>query len=85
MCRGPTLCIAGRRDDSLIPKTAVTRLLGRSTPKGLSYPTAALPGSLLAICSCTMLPRFAGIYRKGAGIGSALTFLFFAPKGRTAR
>jgi uncharacterized membrane protein YraQ (UPF0718 family) len=40
-----------------------------------------LAGSLLAVCSCTIVPLFAGIYRKGAGIGPAITFLFFAPAG----
>jgi len=48
-------------------------------PKFISYPAAALAGSLLAVCSCTIVPLFAGIYKKGAGIGPAITFLFFAP------
>jgi uncharacterized membrane protein YraQ (UPF0718 family) len=39
---------------------------------------AVAAGSLLAVCSCTIVPLFAGIYRKGAGIGPAITFLFFA-------
>jgi uncharacterized membrane protein YraQ (UPF0718 family) len=47
----------------------------------VSYPAAAAAGSLLAVCSCTIVPLFAGIYRKGAGIGPAITFLFFAPAG----
>ena len=47
----------------------------------MSYPAAAAAGSLLAVCSCTIVPLFAGIYRKGAGIGPAITFLFFAPAG----
>jgi len=78
LCLVPAFYIAGAMT-ALIPKPAVTRFLGRSTPKGLSYPAAALAGSLLAVCSCTIVPLFAGIYRKGAGIGPALTFLFFAP------
>jgi uncharacterized membrane protein YraQ (UPF0718 family) len=44
-----------------------------------SYPAAAGAGSLLAVCSCTIVPLFAGIYKKGAGLGPAITFLFFAP------
>jgi len=64
---------------ALIPKETVTRFLGRNTPKFISYPAAALAGSLLAVCSCTIVPLFAGIYKKGAGIGPAITFLFFAP------
>jgi uncharacterized membrane protein YraQ (UPF0718 family) len=47
----------------------------------VSYPAAAAAGSLLAVCSCTIVPLFAGIYRKGAGLGPAVTFLFFAPAG----
>ena len=63
----------------MIPKETVTRFLGRNTPKFVSYPAAALAGSVLAVCSCTIVPLFAGIYKKGAGIGPAITFLFFAP------
>ncbi|EWS65284.1 putative permease [Hydrogenophaga sp. T4] len=66
---------------ALIPKASITRWLGRSTPAYVSYPAAAAAGSLLAVCSCTIVPLFAGIYRKGAGIGPAMTFLFFAPAG----
>ena len=47
----------------------------------VSYPAAAAAGSLLAVCSCTIVPLFAGIYKKGAGLGPAITFLFFAPAG----
>ena len=45
----------------------------------VAYPAAASAGSLLAVCSCTIIPLFAGIYKKGAGLGPAITFLFFAP------
>src|SRR3989304_5921489 len=64
---------------ALIPKETITRFLGRNTPKFISYPAAALAGSLLAVCSCTIVPLFAGIYKKGGGLGPAITFLFFAP------
>ena len=64
---------------ALIPKESVTRFLGRNAPKYVSYPAAALAGSVLSVCSCTIVPLFAGIYRKGAGLGPAITFLFFAP------
>ncbi|MFA5940380.1 MAG: permease [Sinimarinibacterium sp.] len=80
LCLLPAFFIAGAMT-ALIPKAAVTRWLGRSTPAYLSYPAAAAAGSLLAVCSCTIVPLFAGIYRKGAGIGPAITFLFFAPAG----
>src|SRR5512138_2840570 len=66
---------------ALIPKETITRFLRRNTPKFISYPAAALAGSVLAVCSCTIVPLFAGIYKKGAGIGPAVTFLFFAPAG----
>ena len=78
LCLVPAFFIAGGMS-ALIPKEAITRFLGRSAPKYVSYPAAALAGSLLAVCSCTIVPLFAGIYKKGAGIGPAITFLFFAP------
>ncbi|NWG32920.1 MAG: permease [Chloroflexi bacterium] len=78
LCLLPAFYIAGAMT-ALIPKESVTRFLGRNTPKWLAYPAAALAGSVLAVCSCTIVPLFAGIYKKGAGIGPAITFLFFAP------
>lgn len=78
LCLLPAFFIAGAMT-ALIPKSSITRFLGRSTPRVVSYPAAAAAGSLLAVCSCTIVPLFAGIYRKGAGIGPAITFLFFAP------
>jgi uncharacterized membrane protein YraQ (UPF0718 family) len=78
LCLLPAFYIAGAMT-ALIPKETVTRFLGRSAPKFISYPAAALAGSVLAVCSCTIVPLFAGIYKKGAGLGPAITFLFFAP------
>jgi len=78
LCLLPAFYIAGAMT-ALIPKETVTRFLGRKTPNYVSYPAAALAGSVLAVCSCTIVPLFAGIYKKGAGIGPAITFLFFAP------
>lgn len=80
LCLLPAFFIAGAMA-ALIPKASITRWLGRNTPAHISYPAAAAAGSLLAVCSCTIVPLFAGIYRKGAGIGPAITFLFFAPAG----
>ena len=80
LCLLPAFFIAGAMT-ALIPKPSITRWLGRSTPYHVSYPAAAAAGSLLAVCSCTIVPLFAGIYRKGAGIGPGITFLFFAPAG----
>ncbi|MBN1147991.1 MAG: permease [Anaerolineales bacterium] len=78
LCLVPAFYIAGAMT-ALIPKESITRFLGRNTPKYVSYPAAALAGSVLAVCSCTIVPLFAGIYKKGAGLGPAITFLFFAP------
>ena len=78
LCLVPAFYIAGAMT-ALIPKESVTRFLGRNAPKYVSYSAAALAGSVLAVCSCTIVPLFAGIYKKGAGLGPAITFLFFAP------
>ncbi len=78
LCLLPAFYIAGAMA-ALIPKETVTRYLGRNTPKIISYPASAAAGFLLAVCSCTVIPLFAGIYKKGAGLGPAITFLFVAP------
>ena len=74
----PAFFIAGALS-ALVPQASITRFLGPEAPKWISYPAAAGAGSLLAVCSCTIQPLFAGIYKKGAGLGPAITFLFFAP------
>ncbi len=78
LCLLPAFFIAGAMT-AFIPKEIITRYLGRNTPKYISYPAAAAGGFLLAVCSCTVIPLFAGIYKKGAGLGPAITFLFVAP------
>ena len=78
LCLLPAFFIAGGMS-ALIPRESIMRFLGRNAPKYISYPASALAGSLLAVCSCTIVPLFAGIYKKGAGLGPAITFLFFAP------
>ncbi len=78
LCLLPAFYIAGAMT-ALIPKETITRYLGRNTPKYISYPASAAAGFLLAVCSCTVIPLFAGIYKKGAGLGPAITFLFVAP------
>jgi uncharacterized membrane protein YraQ (UPF0718 family) len=80
LCLLPAFFIAGAMT-ALIPKASITRWLGRSAKFRVAYPAAAAAGSLLAVCSCTIVPLFAGIYKKGAGLGPAITFLFFAPAG----
>ena len=78
LCLLPAFFIAGGMS-ALIPRESIMHFLGRKAPKYVSYPAAAAAGSLLAVCSCTIVPLFAGIYKKGAGLGPAITFLFFAP------
>jgi hypothetical protein len=80
LCLVPAFFIAGGLS-ALVPRESITRFLGRQALKYVSYPAAAAAGSVLAVCSCTIVPLFAGIYRKGAGLGPAVTFLFFAPAG----
>ncbi|MFT5301686.1 MAG: uncharacterized membrane protein YraQ (UPF0718 family), partial [Mariniblastus sp.] len=78
LCLMPAFLIAGAMT-ALIPKETIIRFLGRDRPKIISYPASATAGFLLAVCSCTVIPLFAGIYKKGAGLGPAITFLFVAP------
>jgi hypothetical protein len=77
LCLVPAFFIAGYL--SLIPKEIVTRYLGPKTPRWISYPASAVGGFVLAVCSCTILPLFAGIWKRGAGLGPAITFLFVGP------
>ena len=78
LCLLPAFFIAGALS-ALLPKEAITRYLGRNTPKWISYPASAVGGFVLAVCSCTIMPLFASIYKKGAGLGPAITFLFVGP------
>ena len=63
LCLVPAFFIAGAMT-ALIPKEAITRYLGRDASKWVSYPMAALGGFVLAVCSCTILPLFAGVASK---------------------
>lgn len=78
LCLVPAFIIAGYMS-AMIPKEAVTRYLGPKASKWISYPASALGGFILAVCSCTILPLFAGIWKRGAGLGPAVTFLFVGP------
>ena len=80
LCLVPAFFIAGGLS-ALVPQQSIIRFLGPDAPKWMSYSAAVGAGSLLAVCSCTVQPLFAGIYKKGAGLGPAITFLFFAPAG----
>ncbi|UCD76885.1 MAG: permease [Phycisphaerales bacterium] len=62
-----------------VSQNAVMRYLGPKANKVLAYGVASVSGTVLAICSCTILPLFAGIYRMGAGIGPATAFLYSGP------
>jgi uncharacterized membrane protein YraQ (UPF0718 family) len=78
LCLVPAFVIAGFMS-SMIPKEAITRFLGPKASKWISYPASAFGGFILAVCSCTILPLFAGIWKRGAGLGPAITFLFVGP------
>jgi uncharacterized protein len=78
LCLVPAFFIAGALS-ALIPQETITRFLGARTSKWISYPAAAVGGFVLAVCSCTILPLFAGIWKRGAGLGPAITFLFVGP------
>ncbi len=64
---------------ALVSKGTIIKYFGAKTKKWLSYGVASVSGTILAVCSCTILPMFQGIYKRGAGIGPATTFLFSGP------
>jgi uncharacterized membrane protein YraQ (UPF0718 family) len=78
LCLVPAFVIAGYMS-AMIPKETITRYLGPRASGWISYPAAAIGGFILAVCSCTILPLFAGIWKRGAGLGAAVTFLFVGP------
>jgi uncharacterized membrane protein YraQ (UPF0718 family) len=78
LCLVPAFIIAGFMS-TMIPKETVTRFLGPKAKKWIAYPASAIGGFILAVCSCTILPLFAGIWKRGAGLGPAITFLFVGP------
>jgi uncharacterized membrane protein YraQ (UPF0718 family) len=77
-CLVPAFFIAGTIA-VYVKKDAVMKLLGPTTTKYIAYPVASISGGILAVCSCTILPLFTGIYKRGAGIGPAVAFLFTGP------
>ncbi|MDD8015530.1 MAG: permease, partial [Acidobacteriota bacterium] len=77
-CLVPAFFIAGAIS-VFIRKESVIRYLGPRAPRLLSYGVASVSGAILAVCSCTVLPLFAGIYARGAGIGPATVFLYSGP------
>jgi len=77
-CVLPALFIAGGIT-TFLSKEAVLRYLGPGANKVASYSVASVSGTVLAVCSCSVLPMFAGIYRVGAGLGPAAAFLYAGP------
>jgi uncharacterized membrane protein YraQ (UPF0718 family) len=78
LCLVPAFFIAGAIS-VFISQAAVMKYLGAGALKVLSYGVASVSGSILAVCSCTVLPLFAGIWRRGAGLGPAMAFLYSGP------
>ncbi|MBD3163339.1 MAG: hypothetical protein GF346_12740 [Candidatus Eisenbacteria bacterium] len=78
LCLVPAFFIAGAIA-VFLSQEAVLRTLGPRANKLLAYGVASVSGSILAVCSCTVLPLFAGIHRRGAGLGPATTFLYAGP------
>ncbi len=62
-----------------IPRSAVTRYLSASARRSVAYPVATIAGGVVSVCACGILPLFAAIYSRGAGVGPAMTFLFAGP------
>ncbi len=78
LCLIPAFFIAGAMA-VFVSQASVIKYLGSKANKVLAYGVASVSGTILAVCSCTVLPLFAGIYRMGAGLGPAIAFLYSGP------
>ena len=78
LCLVPAFFIAGAIG-VFVSQGAVMRYLGPKAKKWIAYLVASVSGTILAVCSCTILPLFAGIYKMGAGLGPASAFLYSGP------
>jgi uncharacterized membrane protein YraQ (UPF0718 family) len=78
LCLIPAFFIAGAIG-VFVSQASVMKYLGAKANKVLAYAVASVSGTILAVCSCTVLPLFAGIYRMGAGLGPATAFLYSGP------
>lgn len=78
LCLVPAFFIAGAIS-VFISQASVIRYFGAKANKALAYGVASVSGSIMAVCSCTVLPLFSGIYKKGAGLGPAIAFLYSGP------
>ena len=77
-CLVPAIFIAGAIS-IFLSQAAILKYFGPQANKWLAYSIASVSGTILAVCSCTVLPLFAGIYKKGAGLGPAVAFLYSGP------
>lgn len=78
LCLIPALFIAGAVS-VFVSSASVMKYLGPSAKKVIAYGVASVSGAILAVCSCTILPLFSGIYKRGAGLGPAIAFLYSGP------
>jgi len=78
LCLVPAFFIAGAIS-VFVSQASVMKYLGARANKVLAYSVASVSGAVLAVCSCTVLPLFAGIYKMGAGLGPACAFLYSGP------
>ena len=78
LCLVPAFFIAGGIS-VFVSQASVMKYLGAQASKLVAYPVAAVAGTILAVCSCTVLPLFSGIHRRGAGLGPASAFLYSGP------
>jgi uncharacterized protein len=78
LCLIPAFFIAGVIS-VFVSQAAVIKYFGANAKKTIAYLTASVSGSVLAVCSCTILPLFSGIYKRGAGLGPAAAFLYSGP------
>lgn len=78
LCLVPAFFIAGAIS-AFVSQATVIKYFGAKANKFLAYGIASVSGTILAVCSCTVLPLFMGIYRRGAGLGPAVAFLYSGP------
>ncbi len=78
LCLVPAFFIAGVIS-VFVSQAAIIKYFGARSKKWLAYLVASLSGTILAVCSCTVLPMFSGIHRRGAGLGPAIAFLYSGP------
>jgi len=78
LCLVPAFLIAGAIS-VFVSQASVMKYFGAKANKILSYSVASVSGTILAVCSCTVLPLFASIYKRGAGLGPAIAFLYSGP------